>query len=77
MASDPISYNKEDLRGILRAFKAMNDEAISEATSEARSSDYNPALTNACCVSFATASATACLCASHAGSKARDCFGDC
>jgi len=31
MASDPISYNKEDLRGILRAFKAMNDEAISEA----------------------------------------------
>ena len=31
MASDPISYNKEDLRGILKAFKAMNDEAISEA----------------------------------------------
>ena len=31
MSSDAISYNKEDLRGILRAFKAMNDEAISEA----------------------------------------------
>lgn len=31
MASDPISYNKEDLRGILRAFKAMGDEAQAQA----------------------------------------------
>jgi hypothetical protein len=31
MASEQVAYNKEDLRGILRAFKAMNDEAISEA----------------------------------------------
>jgi hypothetical protein len=31
MASEAISYNKEDLRGILKAFKAMDDEAVAEA----------------------------------------------
>jgi hypothetical protein len=31
MSSEAISYNKEDLRGILKAFKAMDDEAVAEA----------------------------------------------
>jgi hypothetical protein len=31
MASEQVAYNKEDLRGILKAFKAMDDEAVAEA----------------------------------------------
>ena len=31
MASEQVSYNKEDLRGILKAFKAMDAEAVAEA----------------------------------------------
>ena len=31
MASDPISYDKAELRAITRSFKAMDDEAISQA----------------------------------------------
>jgi hypothetical protein len=31
MATDPISYDKAELRAITRSFKAMDDEAISEA----------------------------------------------
>jgi hypothetical protein len=31
MATDPISYNKTDLRGITRAFKAMDEGAVSQA----------------------------------------------
>jgi hypothetical protein len=28
MATDPISYDKADLRGIVKAFKAMDDQAV-------------------------------------------------
>jgi hypothetical protein len=31
MATDPITYDKSDLRGILRAFKAMDDASVSQA----------------------------------------------
>jgi len=31
MAIDPISYDKSDLRGITRAFKAMDEGAVSQA----------------------------------------------
>jgi len=31
MAIEPITYNKSDLRGIIRAFKAMDEQAVSEA----------------------------------------------
>jgi hypothetical protein len=31
MATEPITYDKSDLRGIIKAFKAMDDEAVSEA----------------------------------------------
>jgi len=31
MATDPISYDKADLRGIIKAFKAMDERAVSEA----------------------------------------------
>jgi hypothetical protein len=31
MATDPITYNKSDLRGIIRAFKAMDEEAVAQA----------------------------------------------
>jgi hypothetical protein len=31
MATDPISYDKAELRAITRSFKAMDDEAISQA----------------------------------------------
>ncbi len=31
MISEQIAYNKEDLRGILKAFKAMDDEAATQA----------------------------------------------
>jgi hypothetical protein len=31
MATDPISYDKTDLRGITRAFKAMDEGAVSQA----------------------------------------------
>jgi hypothetical protein len=31
MAIDPISYNKSDLRGITRAFKAMDERAVEQA----------------------------------------------
>jgi hypothetical protein len=31
MATDPISYDKSDLRGITRAFKAMDERAVSQA----------------------------------------------
>jgi hypothetical protein len=31
MASEAITYDKEDLRAITRAFKAMDDEAIAQA----------------------------------------------
>jgi hypothetical protein len=29
--SEQIAYNKEDLRGILKAFKAMDDQAVTQA----------------------------------------------
>ena len=31
MATDPITYNKADLRGIIRAFKAMDETAVEQA----------------------------------------------
>ena len=31
MAVDPISYDKSDLRGIIKAFKAMDERAVAEA----------------------------------------------
>lgn len=31
MASEMIAYDKSDLRGIIRAFKAMDDRAVAEA----------------------------------------------
>ena len=31
MAIEPITYDKSDLRGIIKAFKAMDDTAVSEA----------------------------------------------
>jgi hypothetical protein len=31
MADDPISYDKSQLRGIIGAFKGMDDEAVAEA----------------------------------------------
>jgi hypothetical protein len=31
MATDPISYDKSELRGIIGAFKGMDDEAVAEA----------------------------------------------
>jgi hypothetical protein len=31
MATEPITYDKSDLRGIIKAFKAMDDEAVAEA----------------------------------------------
>jgi hypothetical protein len=31
MAIEPITYNKSDLRGIIRAFKAMDEQAVAEA----------------------------------------------
>lgn len=34
MASEAISYNKAELRGIVRAFKAMDEQAIAEAKKE-------------------------------------------
>ncbi|NBW73896.1 MAG: hypothetical protein EBR26_05815, partial [Microbacteriaceae bacterium] len=34
MASDPITYDRAELRGILKAFKAMDDQAVQEARTE-------------------------------------------
>ena len=34
MASDPITYDRSELRGILSAFKAMDEQAIQEARTE-------------------------------------------
>ena len=31
MATEPIAYDKADLRGIIKAFKAMDDRAVAEA----------------------------------------------
>ena len=31
MATEPITYDKADLRGITRAFKAMDEQAVSQA----------------------------------------------
>ena len=31
MATDPITYDKSDLRGILKAFKAMDEASVSQA----------------------------------------------
>jgi hypothetical protein len=31
MATDAITYDKSDLRGIIKAFKAMDDQAVAEA----------------------------------------------
>jgi hypothetical protein len=31
MATEPITYDKSDLRGIVKAFKAMDDEAVAQA----------------------------------------------
>jgi hypothetical protein len=31
MAADPITYDKSDLRGIIQAFKAMDETAVAEA----------------------------------------------
>jgi nucleoside diphosphate kinase len=39
--SEPIAYNKEDLRGILKAFKAMGEEATTQAkTTSSELADY-------------------------------------
>jgi hypothetical protein len=37
MADEVIAYDKSDLRGVIRAFKAMDDEAISQAKSSSNS----------------------------------------
>ena len=34
MATDPISYDKQELRGIIKAFKAMDDAAVEAAKKE-------------------------------------------
>ena len=34
VASDPITYDRSELRGILKSFKAMDDQAIQEARTE-------------------------------------------
>jgi hypothetical protein len=34
VASDPITYDRSELRGILTAFKAMDDQAVQEARTE-------------------------------------------
>lgn len=34
MASDPITYDKRELRGVIQAFKAMDDKAVDEARKE-------------------------------------------
>ena len=34
VASDPITYDRRELSGILKAFKAMDDQAIQEARTE-------------------------------------------
>ena len=34
MANEPISYDRQELRSIIRAFKAMDDEAVEEAKRE-------------------------------------------
>ena len=34
MATDAITYDKSDLRGIIKAFKAMDDEAVAAAKKE-------------------------------------------
>jgi len=34
MATDPISYDKDELRGIIKAFKAMDDAAVEAAKKE-------------------------------------------
>ena len=34
VASDPITYDRSELRNILKAFKAMDDQAIQEARTE-------------------------------------------
>jgi len=34
MADDLIAYDKSDLRGVYRAFKAMDDQAVAEAKKE-------------------------------------------
>jgi hypothetical protein len=37
MADEVIAYDKSDLRGVIRAFKAMDDESISQAKSSSNS----------------------------------------
>ena len=37
MADEVIAYDKSDLRGVIRAFKAMDEEAISQAKSSSNS----------------------------------------
>ena len=34
MASDPITYDKRELRGVIQAFKAMDEQAVDEARKE-------------------------------------------
>jgi hypothetical protein len=34
MISESIAYNKDDLRGIIKAFKAMDDEAVGQAKTQ-------------------------------------------
>lgn len=34
MASEPITYDKQELRGIIKAFKAMDDQAVAAAKKE-------------------------------------------
>ncbi len=34
MISEPIAYSKEDLRGIIKAFKAMDEEAVTQAKTQ-------------------------------------------
>ena len=34
MANEPISYDRQELRSIIRAFKAMDDQAVEEAKRE-------------------------------------------
>jgi hypothetical protein len=41
VTSDPIAYSKEDLRGIIKAFKAMDEEAVTQAkTQTSQLADY-------------------------------------
>ncbi len=40
MASETIAYNRSDLRDILKAFKAMDDQATEEARTQSAALAY-------------------------------------